>query len=104
MKPSLNFFQKDSPQKIGSPALQEDYCPGFFVRPIVSAIFYGMGRFGDAISAMGHFGDRNRVSGGSGGRPEKVVAELSCRRKVLDPVSEFTHRTKLADRADCVPS
>ena len=46
-----------------------------------------MGRFGDAISVMGRFGDRIGVSGGSGGRspPEKVVAELSGRRNVLDP-------------------
>ena len=46
-----------------------------------------MGRFGDAVSAMTHFGDIICVSGGSGGRspPEKVVAELSCRRNVLDP-------------------
>ena len=49
---------------------------------------WGMGHLGDAVSAMGHLGDRKCVSGGSGGRspPEKVVAELSSRRNVLDPI------------------
>ena len=47
-----------------------------------------MGRFGDAVSAMTHFGDIICVSGGSGGvaPQKKVVAELSCRRNVLDPL------------------